>query len=362
MPIITKYYPRLPGQKRKVRERYVVDETGAKQGLYQSYYKNGQDKVTCSFKDDVKHGPYVSKHPNGRPATMCTYEDGCLEGKMTCHDKMGVLLFEGNYHRNMGEGEQTYYRSNGEMSSRENRHLGRREGECVTWMADEVERMVYRAGEEFKIPQLSTGRITKIVQEFSDDIVVRQVNYLYNAEQALEEKIEFDQKTDVAQHTYYFPNGRIRLVCGKRGESMEGPYTRFFESGRKAEEGTCERNRPHGAQIFYYDNERNSKKEESTSVRGELDGICIRYDEMGRVVEKCRYDHGKRIIFQGMSEIIFNKKAERTVRDATAQEIVDLRRQGKKNEAVLLARQFDSEQSDIPRRTALRRDKENCRS
>ena len=364
MPIITKYYPRIPGQKRKVRERYVVDEADShvKQGLYQSYYRNGQDKVTCTFKNNVCHGHYVSKHPNGRPAMECDYDEGALEGKLTRHDKMGILLFEGNYHQNMAEGEQTYYRANGEISSREHRHLGMRDGECVTFCYDEVERIIYQADQAVKMPQFSTGRTTKVVQEFSDNIVVRQTNYTYNAEHVLEEKAEYAQGTELVKWTYYFPNGQERMVCQKLNGRKEGPYTRFFESGRKAEEGTYQSDKIDGTQIFYYDNDANSKREESSSKGGELNGVCIRYDESGKVTEKCRYDHGKRIIFQGMAEVLFNKKAEQDVRNDTAEEIIDLRHKGKNQEAVLLARQFQSEQSDIPRRTALKMGQENCRS
>jgi len=362
MPVIVKYYPRIPGQKRKVRERYIVDDNGVKQGLYQSYYRNGQDEVTCFYKNDILNGPYVSKHSNGRVAMECTYDEGSLEGRVSRHDKMGRLLFEGNFHRNMGEGEQTYYRATGEISSREHRHLGAREGECVTFCYDEVERAVYQDDKLLRIPQLSMGRVTKMVQEFSGNTVIRQINYVYNAEQTLEEKIEFNQGTDVARHTYYFPNGQERLICGKRGEDMEGPYTRFFESGRVAEEGNCKHNQVNGKQVLYYDNEANSRKEESASVNGKLHGDCVRYDEEGRVTEKCRYEKGNRIIYAGMSEILFNKKAERDVREAKAQEIMATRRQGKRKEAVCLARQFHSEQSDIPRRTALKLDSENCRS
>jgi len=362
MPIITKYYPRLPGQKRKVRERYVVDENGVKQGLYQSYYRNGQDKVTCSYKKDILDGHYVSKHPNGRVAMECTYDEGCLEGKVTRYDQKGGLLFEGNYHKNMGEGEQTYYRANGDIYLRENRHWGALNGECVTFCCDEVERAVYQDDQMIQMPIFSTGRTTKMVQEYSNNVVVSQTRYAYNAEHILEEKVEYRPETLLTRCTYYYPNGKERMVCQKRNGIMEGSYTRFFESGRKAEEGTCRKNRPNGTQIFYYDNEANSKKEESTSVDGKLDGICVRYNEAGAVIEKCRYKDGKRIIYPGMAEVIFNKKAEQEVRDETAKNVAELRRQGRKKEAVLLARQFQSEQSDIPRRTALKMGQENCRS
>ena len=362
MPIITKYYPRIPGQKRKVRERYVVDENGVKQGLYQSYYRNGQDKVTCAYKKDILDGHYVSKHPNGRVATECTYDEGCLEGKVTRHDQKGGLLFEGNYHRNMSEGEQIYYRANGDIYLRENRHWGALNGECVSFNYDEVERVLYQDDKAIQMPVFSTGRTTKMVQEFADNVVVSQTRYTYNAEHVLEEKVEYKPETLLTQCTYYYPNGKERLICQKRNGAMEGPYTRFFESGRKAEEGTCKQNRPNGAQIFYYDNEANSKKEESTSVNGKLEGVYMRYNEDGKIIEKCRYKHGKRIIFQSMVEALFNKKAEQGVRDSKAEEILDLRHQGRKKEAVLLARQFQSEQSDIPRRTALKMGQENCRS
>jgi len=63
-----------------------------------------------------------------------------------------------------------------------------------------------------------------------------------------------------------------------------------------------------------------------------------------------------------MSEVLFNKKAEKEVRDLTAQEIIGLRRRGMNQEAALLTRQFHFGQSDIPRQTALKFGQEKCRS
>ena len=41
MPIITTYYRNLFSKKRQVKERYITDENGVKNGLYQSYHRNG---------------------------------------------------------------------------------------------------------------------------------------------------------------------------------------------------------------------------------------------------------------------------------------------------------------------------------
>lgn len=166
MPIITKYYPRFPGQERKVRERYVVDENGVKQGLYQSYYRDGQDKVTCTYKDDVQHGHYISKHPNGRMAMECDYDEGALEGRVVRQDPKGMLLFDGHYHRNLDEGTQKYYQADGKLHVLENWHLGTREGKSVTWMYDRIETVVFKNNEAVCMPQCFVGGTSKMSWNF----------------------------------------------------------------------------------------------------------------------------------------------------------------------------------------------------
>ena len=137
---------------------------------------------------------------------------------------------------------------------------------------------------------------------------------------------------------------------------------RNFESGRRAEECPYTHNEIDGRRILFYDNAGNTVKEESDHTRGVMNGMIIERDESGREIGKHRCVKGKRIVLRHMSELRFCKMADHEERSKLAKKLVEHSRNSQHKEARLLAQQFHSEQSDIPRRTALKFDSENCRS
>jgi len=361
MPIVVKYYPALFGQKRKVKARYVVDENGKKQGLYQSFHKNGQENVTCWFKNDRKCGKYVSRHPNGRVATECFYQDDELEGTYTSFYLTGLPQFTGNFHKNLGEGRQTWFRPDGSISYYEHQHMGKREGKSVSFCRDEVTHTIFGNGVELGISRYSAGCSTETVQNFQDNRLISQIQNYYDAEHNLVESVLFTSDKE-SEHTTYYPSGRIRATWKEYSGSKEGLLTRYFESGRKAEECPYIRNLIQGKRILFYDNASNTKREESDYVKDIREGISIERDEEGHVTGKSRFVKGKKIILRHMSELRFYKMADHDARSALAEKMLEHNRKSQRKTARLLAQQFHSEQSDIPRRTALKFDSEKCRS
>ena len=362
MPIIVKYYPRLFGQKRKVKARYIVDENGKKQGLYQSYHRNGQENVTCWYKDNLKQGKYVSKHPNGRTATECFYQNDDLEGSYNSFYVTGLPQFSGHFHKNLGEGKQTWFRPDGSISYYEHQHLGKREGESVTFSRDEVTHTLFSNGEEKCITKLSSGCSSEIIQDFHENRLKSQTQNYYDGEHNLLESIVFVSDQD-STHTTFFPgSGKVQAVWTESGRLKEGLLTRYFESGRKAEECPYAHNLIQGKRILFYDNPSNSPKEESEYAKNEMDGLSIERDEDGHIIGKNRYAKGKKIVLRHMSELRFYKLAEKDRRHTLAEEMVKLNKELKRESARLLAQNYHSEQSDIPRRTALKLDTEKCRS
>lgn len=57
-------------------ECYYIDAKNDKQGLYESYYKNGQLAVRCFYKDDQKDGPFEEYFDDGVLLEACVYKDG----------------------------------------------------------------------------------------------------------------------------------------------------------------------------------------------------------------------------------------------------------------------------------------------
>ncbi len=57
-------------------EQYCIDNQNNKQGLYESYYENGQLAVRCFYKDNKKDGPFEEYFDDGVLLETCVYRDG----------------------------------------------------------------------------------------------------------------------------------------------------------------------------------------------------------------------------------------------------------------------------------------------
>ena len=85
----------------KIERAYSVDENGNKQGPYVSFYKNGQLKVKCTYKDGKYDGPYEEYYEDGQLGIKCTYNNGKEDGPCETYYGNGQLNEKGVYR--MGE-------------------------------------------------------------------------------------------------------------------------------------------------------------------------------------------------------------------------------------------------------------------
>lgn len=59
-----------------IKEFFTADDNGVKQGLYMSFYENGQIEIKCTYKDGKKDGPYEEYFDDGRLLDIQTYQKG----------------------------------------------------------------------------------------------------------------------------------------------------------------------------------------------------------------------------------------------------------------------------------------------
>ena len=361
MPIVTTYYKSLFGKKRQVRERYIVDENGVKNGLYQSYHKNGQPAETCTYRDDVKSGSCIIRHENGRVASECMYLDGCREGTYNSYYPDGQLHQTAQFSRDLYNGAFMLYRPDGSLDSIYNYRNGKKHGLCEVRYHDEIERRFYE--HDLLVRQeLIEGQLNRTTtQEITGDMIKKQVNYLYDAERNLVEKVTFEGGYDRATHITYSPNGMIREQYEAVRDQKEGKYTRCDERGIMLESADYHAGKLNGVRTLFYPGQTGGIKEVCEYKAGKPDGSCTRYDEQGHITERCRYTAGKKVVYPEMVEALFMKQAD-TNRETLADQLIILRQQGKKTDAVLKAKQFHMEKADVTRRTALKIDGQNYRS
>ena len=59
-----------------ITKYFTVDKSYVKQGLYESYYNNGQLEVRCTYKNGQKDGPYEEYFEDGRLLDSYAYKKG----------------------------------------------------------------------------------------------------------------------------------------------------------------------------------------------------------------------------------------------------------------------------------------------
>ena len=362
MPIVTTYYRSLFGKRRQVRERYIVDENGVKNGLYQSYHRNGQPAETCTYQDDVRHGSCIIRHENGRVASECMYKNGCREGAYNSYYPDGHIHQAYNFSHDLYNGSCRLYSPTGSLESIYHYQNGRKHGVCEVRYSDEVERQVYENDLLVRQEFISGHLNTNTIQEVDHLCVKKQIEYTYDAERRLVEKATYEHDYNEASHITYHLNGKVREQYVTVRGQKEGSYTRYDDAGNCLEFGMYKADKLEGSRILYYPNSNKTIKEECEYKAGKPDGICTRYDEQGRIIERCRYKAGKKIIYPEMVESLFMKQADKPNRETLANQLISLRQQGKTTEAIIQAKQFHVEKTDVTRRTALKVDGQNYRS
>ena len=76
LKLIETYYDK---EKKKINERYYVDKDGLKQGLYESFYENGQPHIKFTCKDGVYDGLFELFYKDGQVKERCTHKDDKLD-------------------------------------------------------------------------------------------------------------------------------------------------------------------------------------------------------------------------------------------------------------------------------------------
>lgn len=62
----------------QLKENYTIDENEKIQGIYKSWYRNGQLKIKANFKDDKEHGLWEERADNGQLKCRINYKNGQL--------------------------------------------------------------------------------------------------------------------------------------------------------------------------------------------------------------------------------------------------------------------------------------------
>jgi antitoxin component YwqK of YwqJK toxin-antitoxin module len=75
---------------------------GNKEGLWITYYANGNKRSEGSFKAGIKHGEWILYHQNGNKQSEATFVNGLYTGYYVSYHENGRKFREGNYNQYQG--------------------------------------------------------------------------------------------------------------------------------------------------------------------------------------------------------------------------------------------------------------------
>jgi antitoxin component YwqK of YwqJK toxin-antitoxin module len=97
-------------------EEYTIDrKTKQKQGIYQSFDKNGKVIAEETYSNNVLNGRRRVFFSNDTPQVVEIYKNGLLDGAYSSYYENGKVSFEGNYVNGKMEGEWRGYYDNGQL-------------------------------------------------------------------------------------------------------------------------------------------------------------------------------------------------------------------------------------------------------
>jgi antitoxin component YwqK of YwqJK toxin-antitoxin module len=196
------------------REMYELSASGKKDGLYQSYYPNGEEEFYIIYSGGKKNGVYKKSGEDGVISEYGFYKMNCRDGIYSTYFANGILKSAEEYHDGSLNGQSTYVNGrsytivsykNGKMSG------GRREYHSN---GNKKEFSHWRSGEKHG-PYL----------KFSEDgKMLTEAEYSYG-------KLNGTFKE-------WFPNGRVKkYIVYKNGEIVEKLIDNEYDMQDMADEG-----------------------------------------------------------------------------------------------------------------------------
>ncbi|MFO1011469.1 MAG: hypothetical protein U1F29_15505 [Planctomycetota bacterium] len=118
-----------------VRDRVLLDDSGAPHGTYASFHPNGAPWETGAYEHGKKDGLWRAFHENGALREESTWDGGVQRGLVRQWDLEGNLIREAHVDGQL-EGVCTTWYPTGQLESRGRYSSGRREGRWEFWQTN----------------------------------------------------------------------------------------------------------------------------------------------------------------------------------------------------------------------------------
>ena len=118
------------------KEEECTYRDGRKDGVYQSWWNNGQKLIEITYRDGKEEGLYQRWWKNGQKSAEFHYRDGKYEGLCQEWYDNGQKSIECHYRDGKREGLYHYWGENGQKIVESNYLDGKRNGLCKVWNFD----------------------------------------------------------------------------------------------------------------------------------------------------------------------------------------------------------------------------------
>lgn len=233
---------------RKVAEQRY--SRGVPHGLFKSWHESGAPAFSGVYRLGTLDGRVLDYHSNGTKMQESYYRNAKLDGRFSRWYESGKPELHAEYLEGALMGRYVTFHPNGKRASESTRYFNAYEGAYRLWYEDGT--LSYEA-------------------QYKDGLLTRERRWYPNGRPA-EQSEHVNQVLDGELKTWYVSGG-IKSVETYRKGLRDGPFTKYYENGRKWVQGTFVEGELHGTRTQWdlYKNQR----VESTYVHGKEMGLKV---------------------------------------------------------------------------------------
>ena len=257
------YELKYPTGEKYTHGTYINSELN---GEREWYYPDGSVRTKGSYFNDERMGEWSTVDPSGIKLSEISYYNGDVHGTLKEYYYNGNKEIEGTYHRGNEEGMYTRYYEDGSKRSESEFVGGELHGKAIYYNLD---------GNVLMIRYYDRGRMTA---------------YSYNGENNKEvDPIPIENET--GKITAYYPNGNKSFEYSIENGWFVDDYYQYHEDGSILQESFFEKDLHAKPRKTYW---KNGKLRSVYNYKlGELNGLCVRYNENGSKMLEHNYMSGE---------------------------------------------------------------------
>lgn len=200
---------------RTMKNTCMCYKDGELDGLWTSWYENGNKSAEYTYKDGQKEGLCTIWYENGNKKNEYTLKDGKLEGKWTKWFENGYKYVEYTYKAGKKDGFWTSWYANGKKEEEGYYKDDKKDGKYTLW----YENGNIKAEGSYKAGK-SDGKYTEWDEDGN-----KSAEYTFK-----------DGNLD-GEYTKWYINGKKEEEGYYKDNNKDGLWTRWYANGKKEEEG-----------------------------------------------------------------------------------------------------------------------------